>query len=502
MRFDRTFWLLLGAALILALPLALAETIPLRDLAGRYAPMAEALAAGDWEHGFHSAYPPLQPLLAAGVIRLFGGNGFAANQVISLLFYLGSAFPLFWIFRELWGRRTALWSLAMYLAADQLLSLAVSGIRDSGRTFFLALAVAGLLSLMRRRNLAGALVVALGAAGLTLLRGDTFLIALLAGTGCLYLDLYGSDRRWHFPRYALAAGGVFLLLILPWLIHQQRVTGYPLPEWRHGAMMNRIWPSLPPVANPGEYQRTPARLPDLPPAARKVPAAAEHPPFSEFVAGVLEGLYLPYLALVALGVYLRWKRREWSAGETLVLAVVGLHLLAVAAQIRISSRFFYMSSRYLLPASPLLFGWAALGLEWLRELGSRTPRGRKLVTAGLIALGLLLYLSAWRRTTDFNKSKVLERNRGRKLTAAAAARGPAGAVLTNDTRLGYLSGRTFWVLSHARGVAVTEFCRLNGVSQLVLTVRGEEALIEQLRRDRNWQEQEITPDYLIFRRSE
>ena len=43
----------------LCLPMILFDNLIVRDVATRYAPMAEAFARGDWHNAFHHRIPPL-----------------------------------------------------------------------------------------------------------------------------------------------------------------------------------------------------------------------------------------------------------------------------------------------------------------------------------------------------------------------------------------------------------------------------------------------------------
>ena len=64
--------------------------LPLRDVATRYAPMAEAFAEGNFAYAFHPRVPPLQVICGGVVAWIFRCNGFIALKTVSALWFTGS----------------------------------------------------------------------------------------------------------------------------------------------------------------------------------------------------------------------------------------------------------------------------------------------------------------------------------------------------------------------------------------------------------------------------
>lgn len=97
---------------------------------------------------------------------------------------------------------------------------------------------------------------------------------------------------------------------------------------------------------------------------------------------VLKGFY-PYFAVLAvIGIVLRIRRKQWTRAETLLLVLWLGHAALLVLQIVLMKGEF--SRRYLLPAAPLAFGWAACALTGLLR---RFPPLRLLIPC--IALVLL-----------------------------------------------------------------------------------------------------------------
>ena len=91
------------AALALALPLAACTVIPSLDVAGRYAPMADALAAGEWRYAFHPRVSPLLPVLGGVFSFLSGWSGFAGVKIAASLLFALAVFPLFALFKRVFS---------------------------------------------------------------------------------------------------------------------------------------------------------------------------------------------------------------------------------------------------------------------------------------------------------------------------------------------------------------------------------------------------------------
>lgn len=97
---------------------------------------------------------------------------------------------------------------------------------------------------------------------------------------------------------------------------------------------------------------------------------------------VLKGFY-PYFAVLAIaGIVLRICRKQWTRAETLLLVLWLGHAALLVLQVAVMKGDF--SRRYLLPAAPLAFGWAACALT---ELLRRFPLLRLLIPC--VALVLL-----------------------------------------------------------------------------------------------------------------
>ena len=90
------------------LPLLWLNSMPVDDVAARYAPMAEAVAAGNWRWAFHPRFGMFFPLLSGSIVKLTGANGFRGCQIAALLLFTLSSYPLYGLAIKLFNRAIAI----------------------------------------------------------------------------------------------------------------------------------------------------------------------------------------------------------------------------------------------------------------------------------------------------------------------------------------------------------------------------------------------------------
>ena len=399
--------------LLIALSLSLITIVPLRDVATRYAPMADAFAAGNWSNAFHPRVPPLLPVLAGVVALLTGCGGFLATKLVGCTFFALAVFPLYGIFKRVFNSNTAWLSCLLYVFSSHLLRIASSGLRESVKSFAFILAIYGLLRLFQeRRSLPGYLWLGLGSALLILCRVDGLLFALLIGLSAFFLELR-EGNSFQTPWRSMLAGLLVMALIAPTLAYNLSRIGYPVPEGRFAVIISKVESRL------SGRQETITRNRQAPAVAAPEVLICQHEghPASrtavliDFLGGVFKGFY-PYFFLPALPV-IAWRlaRRKMSVEEKILLAALLGHTALLILQIGVYDQYLYVSRRYLLPAAPLAFGWTAMAVllcnEWLRsKLKSKTYGLLAIALPSLI--GALLLLDA---TAPILKVQLSEKKR-------------------------------------------------------------------------------------------
>ena len=89
------------------LPLLYLRDWPLRDVALRYAPMAEHFAAGNWQFAFHPRCQLLHTSVAGIFAFLLDCDGFSACRISAFFFFCLCIIPLFFLMRRIFGCKVA-----------------------------------------------------------------------------------------------------------------------------------------------------------------------------------------------------------------------------------------------------------------------------------------------------------------------------------------------------------------------------------------------------------
>jgi 4-amino-4-deoxy-L-arabinose transferase-like glycosyltransferase len=391
----RHLLLLVAAAVLLVLPMILLDRLPCNDTAGRYAPTVADFAAGRWRQAFH---PRIQPLLtvAGGCLAAIGLPPFIAVKTASTLFFAAGLVPLYLLQRTLFGAQPARVAAWLYLLCPALLRYAGLGLRDPPNTFALLVAFMGLVRFQAAPGRAAALWTAAGAAGMALARGEMLPFALLCITTLVALDLFAGSpngvSRLHMPRHSLAGAALFTVLLLPWVAHATRMTGYPVTASQQVSIWRRIeW------TTGHAFQVTTPVLPlDWYPWSPLIPVApvANPAPHMAVAGEILDSVFaglVPYYLLPAVAAAV-WRRRQrqWRPGEWILVLGVAAHVTLLVASV-LASGSTIVSKRYVTSVMPLMLGWTALALIAVRAwLDRHRPRLRPLFTVAAVGISITL----------------------------------------------------------------------------------------------------------------
>ena len=390
-------------ALALGLGLAAINVFPAPDVATRYAPMAEAFAAGEWNYAFHPRIPMLHQTLAGCFCWLFGISGFAGCRLAAVLVFALCVFPLYSLFRLVWNERVAWIGTFLYVICAELQQIAGEGLRDNLKTLAVALVALALVVLCRNaRRTAVYGLLALGTAIGVTSRADLVVVLFLIWCAVGVWEIASRS----FPWRTLAAAMLALALMLPALLINWKMIGYPVPDSRYAALWQKVELRLnPPLAAPPAAVPAPASgaepAAESPLEALEVPGESGFLPFSfgelcDYVKTFFEGFYVWFGVPALLAVIGRIRRREFSREEGVIAAVVMGHAVLVAAQILVHDRYLFLSTRYLTPVAPLAFGWSALfGIRAWEELKRWRPQWfTPAVLRGILAFLVLAFTGA------------------------------------------------------------------------------------------------------------
>jgi len=410
----RTPWLFFSAALLLSLLLAYFADIPERDIATRYAPMAESFAAGEWAYAFHPRIPMLYPVLCGVLVRIGGITGFTAAKLLSVGCFAASVFPLFSVMRRIFGERLATGALLVYIVNPFMLRLAGTGLRENMKCLLLILIVHAIFLIRENPDsFAQYLYLGLGAGTVMITRSEMILFCGIVLFGVMLWEARWSmdavrgdfeanpEKKKYIPVPYRSLAGTLLtagLVFLPAVVNHA-VFGLPTPEVRYLTLFESAFGRAPSMADAALFA---ALTPFAMAAAAKILARifagkslkmmllACGGVFAAFLAVLLVRLMLRanseimkdffltferafdplWTAPALVGLAFRLRDRVFSPGEKLLLAFIAVYTGVIAIQLLYEQTLTF-SVRYLLPVSPLGFGWTFCGVSVIAGLAAR-----------------------------------------------------------------------------------------------------------------------------------
>ena len=393
------FFLLL--AVCLSASLAFLKDVPERDVAVRYAPMAEAFARGDWAFAFHPRVPMFYSVLCGGLVRVFCVGGFTAAKLVSAGCFAAAVFPLYGIMRRVFDETIAAGALLIYVVNPFLLRLSCSGLRENLKCLLLLMMVHALFLIAERRK-SPWLHLYLGAASgiLMITRSEMILFCGFVLFGAMVYEAY----RARFPWRSLAGTLLAAAFVCVSAVVNDAVFALPTPEVRYLALFEAVAGRAPslldglliaaivPVFMSGVSAAVARifagdRLKPMLVAAGIAFAVASIVLFvrqalrtdEEFLVDVFltfERAFDPLWSVPALiGLAFRLRDRLFSPAERFLLVIIAVHTFVVVNQIVLYDRTVSFSLRYLVPVSPLGFGWTFCGVCAIALLlGRHVPR--------------------------------------------------------------------------------------------------------------------------------
>jgi 4-amino-4-deoxy-L-arabinose transferase-like glycosyltransferase len=347
-----------------------------------YLRAAEDFYTGDFMAGLSSLYPPGYPVLIAAVYPLIG-DWELAGQSLSLLFGVTLLFPLYWLFRQVFGDRIAL--LGCYLASvSPFLALYSVHVRSESTYLFLsAVTLALFATALARKSFARFFLGGIVAGYAYLVRPEAIGFLVIVSV-VLLIHVWRREIRFIWSIQSVGAMTLgFLLLALPFIVYLSIDTG------RFGAISRKAGLTLAlnlkksgmleddvdshnVDVNSFSFTDYLLRHPLIyaKKVATDVPAA---------IAVFFEALHYSYLPFFLLGVFLITRRGDWLGTQLLLIGTVLFYVVGFAL--------IYVKRRYSLQAVPISLAWVALAMWWAWE---RLKLALPARTVQLIALSVLI----------------------------------------------------------------------------------------------------------------
>ena len=380
------YWCFLALVVLLLVPTFL-EAIPSRDVAFRYAPMAEAFRDGDFTYAFHPRTGFLHTFIAGIIAWLLKCEGFFACKLSSLLFMSLAVFPLYALMRRVYSRFIAEIVTLVFIFASQLQRLGWSGLRDSHKTFLIILAGYALVVIYQQREKwAGYIWLGIAAGLGVVTRGDLVLFMSLLFFWGIVMEL----KLKKFPLRSLVSSVLAVVLTLPALVLNWYLAGVAVPEIRYAQIFRSVMDRYPRLEDTmllivlgtaavfliawavrWIYDAGFGKLAGWTVAAAwlvlmilqfRQPNFILSDTVWDYIGSILMGFFPVYAVTGLFGIGFRLLRKQWTREESILAALLFGHVLLVCSQIIYYDKTLYVSYRYLLPGVPLEFGWSVIGI--------------------------------------------------------------------------------------------------------------------------------------------
>jgi hypothetical protein len=401
--FDLPAWVNWKTVLIAAVTAAILSSgiavwlnyLPLRDVATRYAPMAEAFAEGNWDYAFHPRVPPLQVICGGIIAWLFNCNGFIALKITSAIWFTASIFMCFALFNAVDKERKMSAALAALCLAfyPYAFHMGYSGLRESAKTFLLLLIAYALVKIHKSAKSYSPFIWLGLSCGLSAInRQETIPLAFC----CLFFGAVEESLSGRFPRKILISSAITFLFLLGNTLINRVLFNVNLPDCRLEHLCKDYFGSVPTLS--GFCLVTAALLILIAPAGsiavklfkklhyscffiaavlfvtatsiwRGIPCTSQE--IWEFLDSLGKGFYRFAGLFAFLSMIYLICRNKLNRAELWILATLFASTVLSIGLIHIVDRNLIVPSRYLFTAMPLLFGVMLAGIKELFDFIAR-----------------------------------------------------------------------------------------------------------------------------------
>ena len=453
-KIDWKLWAAFLLIFLLYIPAAILDDIPQRDVAYRYAPAAEAFARGDWMYAFHPRMQVLHPVFSGILVSVFSISGFLAAKLSGLFFYALGIFPLYKLLQEVFCKKIAYWGIFAYVFASRILLLSYSGLRESHKQLVILLLALGVILVYKYRDqLKGYLIVGLACGLAVCTRNDMILFAVVLFAVCALMEVYQKTIPWKTILSVLFG----IVLSLPELIVNYKITGYVIPGARFLSLYEQAFHHPPTFSNVllvsliGFVCSFFVILPVIGWIIRKKYGRIaffgilslvsllvcikiftgnirtdENYTFANFLEGIYRGQFPFMFFLLLPGLFYRIFRKKMTIPEIILLSAYLLHGILIILLILGCDKYLYISSRYLIPATPLFFGWIGITAMLIWKILSKIPVIFKfrlgISWLAVVTLAAVLYADAYSPVIKYYRKKRLASVREQLYTIAERIR--------------------------------------------------------------------------------
>ncbi len=268
------------------------------------------------------------------------------------------------------------------------------------------------------------------------------------------------------PYKSIITTVLIVLLLLPWLLYQYNMIGYPVTDSRQVSIITKVMDlfSINYIPASGLPKESPTILELM--KIQKTSGIVyieTRSLWKTLFVEIIKGFYPFYLLFSIPVIWSRIKKKEWTRMETVVMSCVWLHTLVLIIGLGGT----WIQKRYVIPVVPIMLGWTAIGvLNFFNFLFEKFRRGRtRLVPKFIMVLAILILIwDGTKKIRPTSKDKKRERienvkacanwisTKGRKLiqqeqkklqsTNVAYSNGLLPVIMSADPQVTYLANAT------------------------------------------------------------
>ena len=399
-------------AFFLLLLLSVLHDVPLRDVAHRYAPMSEALASGNFFYAFHPRVLPLHTIFSAAVAFLTGFDGFTACKFTSCFWYFAGMFILYKLMQTIYpeDKKIQVLSVALYAIFPYTSQMAYCGLREPIKTFVFLLAALSLVRIKSdSKNVYNYILLGIAAGFSCIVRSD------MIPSACFFLvaGAYFECQNRKFPIMSILSCIISQALIIPNICINYSLFSLAAPDFRFSALFSNYIGKTPDIcscllifaaANIFILQTgwaaekitrkikvkylifSIAAFTVISSIAAAAKIKFDYSTVINFLESVSEGFHSFFGLIVFVYLVIRSKKRKLNSVELILITLVTVNAFVNIVSIQLYYKQLYVSSRYLHPVLPLLFGFFVCALRdlyvFIRE--NYSPKWAKVFLACIV----------------------------------------------------------------------------------------------------------------------
>lgn len=385
------------------------------DAAGYYVPQAERFADGTYEYAFNPRTPPLVPVLAGIVTKCLHVTGFTGLKIVTAVFMGLGMIPLYSLTRRLMPKEQAIWVCVLYAVCAQVVRFGITAQLTSAKFCLLLWLVERCITVSQRLTIKGAASLGVSVALSALCRTEGIFYLALVSVAMVCATSRLRTSGWVRIGKTLAAWAVLvgtcLVIWAPWFAYEFKQTGYLVLDSKQIGVVEKCRPLA---------VRVLSLQVDQPKGEHDVPRMLLYPQTLQTkLAETIDGLYVPYLPLVLIGLMAMRKQKgrghieAWLVGAALFNVVV---IWGAATQgPPVLKRYIFPSAIFLMPYAAV--GWGKI-CHWLKD--TKSERIRFGVTALAVVVGAVSLANGMKQVTDSFRGKYRTEEAGGRWIKAHA----------------------------------------------------------------------------------